>query len=369
MRRTRYMKGSIRPRKHGRHKVWVAQWWDDGGRRSRVLGKCSDMSKGQAETIMASILAPLNENAGVRQPRAYTFKQYVEDVYLPVCRRKWKESTRMTSEPTIRGHLVPAFGDTPMNDLTRDSMQAFLDKMAKTHSSSVVGHLRWHLSGVFKMALGDGVVDLNPTSGLYTPACKSPAEKRVMNPEDIVLALKTLDLRERLIFRMAVFDGMRPGEILAIRVGNISDHSILINQRLYKGNLDSPKGRKGKRTSRIVALSPGTKADLREWCSRLGERPSDAFLFPSDNLRTPMRRDNLWYRCMRPKLKPAGLEWATFQVLRRTNASLGRKALIDDKVAADQRGHGLGVSLEVYSVSDLQQKIEAVKKIESEVIQ
>ena len=156
--------------------------------------------------------------------------------------------------------------------------------------------------------------------------------------------------------------------ILAIRVGNISDHSILINQRLYKGNLDSPKGRKGKRTNRVVALSPGTKADLTEW--RFGwANVRDAFLFPSDNLRTPIRRDNLWHRCMRPKLEPIGLEWATFQVLRRTNASLGRKALIDDKVAADQRGHGLGVSLEVYSISDLQQKIEAVKKIESEVIQ
>ena len=71
---------------------------------------------------------------------------------------------------------------------------------------------------------------------------------------------------------------------------------------------------------------------------------------------------------MRPKLEKIGLEWATFQVLRRTNASLGRKALIDDKVAADQRGHGLGVSLEVYSISDLEQKIEAVRRIESEVI-
>ena len=38
-------------------------------------------------------------------------------------------------------------------------------------------------------------------------------------------------------------------------------------------------------------------------------------------------------------------------------------------VALDQRGHGLGVSLEVYSISDLQQKIEAVKRLESEVIQ
>ena len=208
MRRKRYMKGSVCPRKHGRHRVWVAQWWEEGGRRSRVLGKCSEMSKGQAETIMASILDPLNEKAGTRQPRSFTFKQYVEDVYLPVCRRKWKESTRMTSEPTIKGHLVPIFGDTPMVDITRDAMQGLLDKMSKTHSSSLVGHLRWHLSGIFKMALADGAVSLNPTGGLYTPACIPAPEKRVMSPENIVLALKTLNLRERLIFRMAVFNGM-----------------------------------------------------------------------------------------------------------------------------------------------------------------
>jgi hypothetical protein len=42
--------------------------------------------------------------------------------------------------------------------------------------------------------------------------------------------------------------------------------------------------------------------------------------------------------------------------------SLGRKALIDDKVAAEQRGHGLGVSLEVYSISDLQQKDRSRKE-------
>jgi hypothetical protein len=68
-------------------------------------------------------------------------------------------------------------------------------------------------------------------------------------------------------------------------------------------------------------------------------------------------------------LKPVGLEWATFQVLRRTNARLSRRAMIDDKVAAGQRGHGLGVSLEVYSISGVQQKIDAAKRLESEVIQ
>jgi hypothetical protein len=41
---------------------------------------------------------------------------------------------------------------------------------------------------------------------------------------------------------------------------------------------------------------------------------------------------------------------------------------VDDKVSADQREHGLGVSLGVYAISDLDQKIEAVTKLESAVI-
>ena len=208
----------------------------------------------------------------------------------------------MTSEPTIRFHLLPAFSSMLIAEMTRDMMQAFLDKKASTHSQSIVGHLRWHLSGIFKMALSDGAVELNPTLGLYTPACKPTAERRVLTAEDIRLALKTLELRERLIFRMAVFDGMRPGEILAIRIGNISARSIVIDKRLYRGNLDSPKGRKGKRTKRTVALAPGTIEDLQEWCRRLGDRPDDAFLFPSERMKTPIGRDNLWRRHMLPRL-------------------------------------------------------------------
>ena len=60
--------------------------------------------------------------------------------------------------------------------------------------------------------------------------------------------------------------------------------------------------------------------------------------------------------------------WATCQVLRRANASLSRKAKVDDKVAADQRGHGLGMSLEVYALNDLEEKIEAVRRLEEEVL-
>lgn len=368
MRRKRFMKGSLRQRKHGRAKLWLAQWWEDGSRRTKVLGKCSEFTKGQAEAMLASILQPLNDMAGKKTIRPFTFQEFVEEVYLPVCRRKWKESTRSTTENRISLHLVGEFGTRRIADMNRDQMQTYLDKMAATHSHSVVAHLRWDLSGIFKMAMSDGAVDLNPTLGLYTPACKVGKEKRVLCKEDIKKALEVLGLRERLMFRMALFDGMRPGEILAIRLGKIGDDSVLIDQRVYRGTMDTPKGRKGKRTSRVVALSPGTKEDLQEWRKQFEGRSPDAFLFPSEAAVTTVSRDNMWRRNLEPKLATVGLEWANFQVLRRTNASLSRKAKIDDKVAADQRGHGLGVSLEVYSVSDLQQKIEAVKRLESEVI-
>src|ERR1019366_7255097 len=68
------------------------------------------------------------------------------------------------------------------------------------------------------------------------------------------------------------------------------------------------------------------------------------------------------------QLEKAGFGWATFQVLRKTNASLSKKAGVDPKVASDQRGHGLGVSLEGYTSSDMEQKRAALKKLEAAVL-
>ena len=152
-------------------------------------------------------------------------------------------------------------------------------------------------------------------------------------------------------------------------VENVQDHSVHIKERVYKGNLDTPKGRRGRRTDRVVALLPGTVTELKNWIASLADTSPRAFVFPSEYPSTPVSRDNLRCREIAPKLREVGLEWATFQVLRRTNASLSRVAMIDDKVAADQRGHELGVSLDVCAISDLRQKIDAVTRLESSVIQ
>jgi len=113
MRRKRFQKGSIRPRKHGKTKVWVGQWWERGQKRSKVLGRVADVPKSEAEAQMSIILKPLNEEAGCAQKPVYTFTGYLEEVFLPLCRREWKESTRMTTEPRMMFHLKPALGGQP----------------------------------------------------------------------------------------------------------------------------------------------------------------------------------------------------------------------------------------------------------------
>src|SRR5215510_9156861 len=92
MRRKRFQKGSLQSRKHGRHRVWVAFWWEDGERRCRVLGRQSQMSKSEAEAVLAAILREINTGKAPTARAVYTFEQFVTEVYLPFGRRTWKES-------------------------------------------------------------------------------------------------------------------------------------------------------------------------------------------------------------------------------------------------------------------------------------
>ena len=121
-----------------------------GRKKSKVLGRCTTMGKSEAEAAMAVILKPQNEDAVQIQKPVYTFGVYLEQVFLPMCHRKWKESTRMTTEPRMVFHLKPAFGPQVLRSITRDQMQTFLDNKAKTLSRSIVDHLRWDLNKRFQ---------------------------------------------------------------------------------------------------------------------------------------------------------------------------------------------------------------------------
>jgi integrase len=163
----------------------------------------------------------------------------------------------------------------------------------------------------------------NPATALFTPRHYQEGRSReVLTPEQAAILIGALELREKVIVRMATWEGMRPGEILALQLGDLDDDSVWVRRRVYKGDIDEPKT---KRSTRRVALTVGTLALLDQWKLRLLGSLPETWIFGSEK-GTPMRRDNIWRKSMYPKLKPVGLEWATFQVMRRTFATLSKAA-------------------------------------------
>lgn len=354
----RHQRGSLKQRFINGRKVWYAQWWEEGRHRSKILGPTSAISKGQAQQALSAILAPLNAAASVQAPTAVTLAEYVEHIYFPTMRSAWKTSTALTTTHRIRKSILAVFGHRMLSTITRQELQEWLTNHSVEHSAAIVQHARWDLRSIFAMAQSDGLVTHNPAAVLLVPRNARPAQpKPALSEDQVVILLSCLPLRERLAARLAIFEGLRPGEILALRWEDIAEASVCIERRIYHGEIDTPKNSR----PRQAALSTGTLELLAAW--RDGAGGCSQWIFASQ-LGTPLRQENYWSRYMAPRLKPVGLEWATWQALRRTNATLMRKYGADPKVSADQRGHGIGVSIEVYTSSDLEQKRAAVLLLE-----
>jgi len=349
--RKRHSTGSVR-KQRGR---WIGMFYVDGKRKSQVVGSLKDMTKGEAREEVAKIVA------AKRAPSDTTkFEAFVDEVYLPFYRRKWKLSTCGVNENRIAVHLIPQFGDRELGSFTRDELQDFLDSKGLKFSYSVVAHLRWDLRQIFQMAVAEGRVQRNPALLLFAPKTAARPKRSVMTISEVQKLFEALGPRERLIAKFALLAGMRPGEIFALTWGRISDCAD-IRQRVYRGVIDTPKT---VQSERKAALSKGLLRELKKWRKQAVNTSAAAWVFPSENM-TPLAKENVWRRSIGPKLKKAGLGWANFQVMRRTFASLCKGGGGDAKAIADQCGHNIGVSLDEYMQTPIENKRALVNRLES----
>jgi integrase len=147
-------------------------------------------------------------------------------------------------------------------------LQAFLGEKAVTLSKSVVAHLRWDLRAIFRLAMAEGYIERDPTPALFTPKEAKVGVKRVMNRKEAEQHINALPLRERVIDHLALFVGMRPGEILALQRRHIATDcgELAIEQRLYRGDIDDPKTRSSKRTVGILRRRRRSCGNGWSWC-------------------------------------------------------------------------------------------------------
>lgn len=123
--RKRHQRGSLAKVK-GR---WIAQWREDRRRRKRTLGVVSGMTRTEAQRALAQILDPINQGAD-SPSTSDKLARFIEGVFLPFYRRKWKPSTAITTENRLRKHLLADFGSRAIGSFNRNELQRGIERKA-----------------------------------------------------------------------------------------------------------------------------------------------------------------------------------------------------------------------------------------------
>lgn len=364
MARPRRQRGSLQIRIQGGQKKYVALYYDaEGKRRFETIGLVSRMKKGTAEARLAELVAPVNARGF--DP---TVKAFIESVYLPFGRETWKASTAFTTEQRVRTHIVGEFGNKRVSELRRQFLQEWLTSKARTKnprterpaSHSLIAHLRWDIKHILDLAARDELVRTNQALDLTVPRVLAESSKRTAAPAQLVMAIAALGVRERLVVRLAALVGLRPGEIFGLQWRHVDDNAVTIQQRVYRGIVDTVKNQR----PRVVALPGTVTRDLRRWAElSTALKPGD-WIFPSETKGLPGNKDSVWRHAIAPVLKPLGLDWLNFQVMRRTWATTAAGVGIDAKVRADQLGHGVDVDINEYTQVEFSRKLAAVTAVQ-----
>jgi hypothetical protein len=164
MARRRYQHGHLRLRGKRKKKIWVAMWREDvilpdGSvkriRKSESLGTLQEYkTKRLAERELERRLSEVNALTYKPRPTG-TFRQFAERWTRDVLSQH-KRSTQSADRSRLKKHLIPEFGEICMKDMTREVLQGFVARKAKTLSAKSVRNLIALMREMWKQAKADG---------------------------------------------------------------------------------------------------------------------------------------------------------------------------------------------------------------------
>ena len=187
--------------------------------------------------------------------------------------------------------------------------------------------------------------------------------KRIVSIADYFRAWRLLGERERLVWDLIMFMGLRKCEVFALQRKHVGSNLVKIEQGAYRGVIVGPKTYGSKR---VVGIIPEIGDRLQRYMQGLVDQSADGWLFPSSTLRTSIDPDNLRKEHITPKLKDANLKWISFQIIRTSHTTHNHKIGADPATMAKQQGHGIGVHADVYYQPDPETLIRESSKLYGE---
>ena len=351
MGRDRYQEGRVvlvgKHVKKWRGHFYVYQKQADGSEVRRhhniFLGLKSEMDKGQAKSKLRETIARETKNVAPA-PTAVSLRWFYENRFLPQKEEQWKVTSRPKTKRFIENYVLRRLGETLLPDLDKFTLQIYLNELAPKFSKSVLQKVRVYLNSMLSEAVELEMLGKNPAAKLSVPQSGKRTAKQHLTPEQIPLILFYLSDRDRLIVRMFLVLGLRPGEMFALRWNDKDGNSLKIDSSISEGVEVETKT---AGSNAAVWLPASIETEL-EWWRSAGPDPSpEAFIFPSST-GTAIGTNNFLSRVLKSAGKKAGVPAVNHQMLRRTCSTYMSKITDVKDVQAHLRHTSAKTTLEHY---------------------
>lgn len=350
------MKGHVR--KRGSKWCFVIELGRDpqtGKRRQKWVSGFN--TKKEAQKAMHEMLVKVAKNEYI-EPSKMTFGELV-DVWLEqYVHNKCRPRTINTYMGTVRRYIKPYLGKLSINQIKPIHIQQFLNELLRTLQPSTVQIIRSVCKNIFQWAVDMQLVESNPVDRVKPPKT-APREMKYWNEEQVRRFLEAAkDHRYYPVYYLAIFTGMRKGEILGLKWEDIDFEAGRISvkrnlQRIDGHGLILQEAPKTERSRRVVDISDSVVEVLKQHKRRqaeelllLGIRSDMVFTTTKGKWVDPSWIKNTFHVIA----KKAGNPRIRFHDLRHTHATLMLKAGVHPKVVSERLGHStITITLDTYS--------------------
>ena len=242
----------------------------------------------------------------------------------------------------LRRHIAPALGQVAIADIQPSRVRHWRKQLLDGGVSAVTAAKAYRLlKAVLNTALDDGVIRRNPCR-IKGAGQEKSAERPTLTIPQVYALADAVEQRYRALILLAMFTGLRWGELAALRRCDIDldARTVRVTRQLTEIRGDGiafgpPKSAAGKR----VVTIPEVISPVLQWhLSCFAGDGDEGLIFTSPEGR-PLHHSNFRRRVWLPALVTAGLADIHFHDLRHTGNTLAASAGATLRELMDRMGH------------------------------
>ncbi|WP_339212472.1 tyrosine-type recombinase/integrase [Solibacillus sp. FSL W8-0372] len=336
--------------------------------RDPFTGKRKQKTKGgfkrkkDAQAALNKVLQEIDAQ-GYVEPSKEIFASFIESWFKSHFEKRIKETTASNAQSLINKHLIREnpFANKPLSKITTEDIDAFYNfKINEEYSSSYIHKMHQILNQAFNQAVKWKRIKYNPVNDADPPAVKKE-EMKIWSYDEINMFLEHCKgERHYLTFLLAIYTGLRRGEILGLKWSDVDfiNKTIHVQRSLAyipkKGYiLTSTKTRKSNRiipiSDMVVKALVNHRKQQEIWKEQLGEQYQEEDLVICTETGSKQDPRNV-LRALKRLITTSGVTQIRFHDFRHTHASILISNSIDVVKVSKRLGHpNARITLETYA--------------------